>query len=270
MGKPIIASPKKKTVLSQANPDHTGQFTNKEDAQRETEELLSKIDLLQYRLFAEGKQSLLIILQGMDTCGKDGTIRHVFKGVSPQGCVVTSFQEPTPEELKHDFLWRTHQKTPAKGQIAIHNRSHYEDVLVPRVHGEITRKNLKARIGAINDCERLLTSYGMTIVKFFLLISKDEQRKRLQDRLEKPHKRWKFKPSDLNERKYWDDYMRAYDEAIQLTSTPHAPWYLIPANHDWYRNNQVAKVICQALEKMNPQFPPECAGVDFKQIRIPL
>jgi PPK2 family polyphosphate:nucleotide phosphotransferase len=269
MSKPIIANSRKRSILSQADPDSTGHFRHKEEALAETQDLLEKIDHLQERLYAEGKQSPLIILQGMDSCGKDGTIRHVFRGISPQGCLVASFAEPTPEEQRHDFLWRTHQKTPAKGQIGIHNRSHYEDVLVPRVHGTITPKDLKGRFDAIKQVERLLTNYGMTIVKFFLAISKDEQRKRLQARIDNPHKRWKFKPSDLKERQHWDDYMQAYDEAIRVTTTRHAPWYLIPANHEWYRNLMVAKVICQTLEKMNPKYPATCEGLDFSNLRIP-
>lgn len=269
MGKPIIASSGSHSLFSQVDPDSTGHFRHKEEALADTQEFLSKIDHLQERLYAEGKQSLLIILQGMDSCGKDGTIRHVFRGVSPQGCLVASFAEPTPEEQRHDFLWRTHQKTPAKGQIGIHNRSHYEDVLVPRVHGTLSRKDLEGRYEAINQVERLLTKYGMTIVKFFLAISKDEQRKRLQARVDNPRKRWKFKPSDLKERQYWDDYMEAYDEAIRVTTSKHAPWYLIPANHEWYRNLMVAKVICQTLEEMNPQFPTASDAVDFTTLRIP-
>ncbi len=249
---------------SEIRPADHGDFQNEADALDETEAHVRKIDPLQERLYAEGKQSLLIILQGMDTSGKDGTIRHVMRGINPQGCQVTSFKAPTPDERSHDFLWRIHRHAPGRGLIGIFNRSQYEDVLITRVHGDITTKEAARRFREINDFERMLAHNGTTVVKFFLAISKDEQRRRLQARVDDPQKRWKFNPADLTERRLWDRYTRAYTEACSATSTKHAPWYVIPANHKWYRNYLVAKIIAGTLKKMNPQFPPAAASSRIK------
>jgi PPK2 family polyphosphate:nucleotide phosphotransferase len=238
-----------------AADDHGG-FENEASSLEETEAHVRKMDPLQERLYAEGKQSLLIILQALDTGGKDGTIRHVMRGINPQGCQVTSFKAPTPDELSHDFLWRIHKHVPAKGMIGIFNRSQYEDVLITRVHDEISARETVRRYKEINDFERELAHNGTTIVKFFLLISKDEQRRRLQARLDDPQKQWKFNPADLVERKLWDRYSKAFADAFSATSTKHAPWYVIPADHKWYRNYLVAKIVAATLKNMRPHFPP--------------
>jgi PPK2 family polyphosphate:nucleotide phosphotransferase len=243
------------------NPDDTGPFKDKADAKPETEKLLEHLDQLQYRLYAEGRRSLLIILQGMDTSGKDGTIRHVMSGVSPQSCQVTSFKVPTAEERAHDFLWRIHRAVPAAGNMGIFNRSLYEDVLVTRVHGQISDDEAKRRFNRINDFEKLLVQSGTTILKFYLGISKEEQKKRLESRLKDPDKRWKLSPADIAERRFWPQYQKYYAEAIKATSTKHAPWYLVPANHKWYRNHFVAYTIVKTLKEMNPQFPPAAKGL---------
>ncbi len=241
---------------SDVDPDDHGVFENEADALDDTKAHIAKIDPWQERLYAEGKQSLLIIIQALDTGGKDGTIRHVMSGINPQGCQVTSFKVPTPEERARDFLWRIHQHVPARGMIGIFNRSHYEDVLVTRVHGDVSRKEAARRFREINAFERMLTQNGTTIVKCFLAISKDEQRRRLQARLDDPQKRWKFSPADLTERRYWDRYPKVCAEALGATSTKHAPWYVIPANHKWYRNYLVARLVVATLKEMDPQFPP--------------
>lgn len=251
------------------DPDDHGPFDSEEAAFEKTEEYIRKLDRLQERLYAEGTRALLIVLQGMDTSGKDGLIRHVIKGINPQGCQVTSFKVPTPEERGHDFLWRIHQHVPAKGYIGIFNRSHYEDVLVTRVHGLITGREAKRRFQEINDFEAMLVQSGTTIVKFWLTISKDEQRERLQARLDDPHKHWKYNPDDLKERRYWDLYSKAYTDAVSATATKHAPWYLIPANRKWYRNHLVAKILVGTLEGMNLQYPASIGGLDYAKIVIP-
>jgi PPK2 family polyphosphate:nucleotide phosphotransferase len=218
---------------------------------------------LQDRLWAEEKRSLLVVLQAMDTGGKDGTIKHVFGGALPQATRVVSFKEPTPVELAHDFLWRVHIQTPRAGETAIFNRSHYEEVLIVRVHKLVPDEVWHARYELINDFEQALAGGGTTIVKLFLHISKDEQRRRLQARLDSPDKRWKFKATDLDERKLWDDYQAAYEDALRKTSTERAPWYVIPADHKWYRNWAVSNVLIDTLRAMDPRYPdpPELAGI---------
>jgi PPK2 family polyphosphate:nucleotide phosphotransferase len=226
---------------------------------KETEDALhqtvQQISSYQERLWAEGKQSLLVVLQAMDTAGKDGTIRAVFSGVNPQGVHVTSFKSPTSDELAHDFLWRHHKATPAKGEIGVFNRSHYEDVLVVRVKNLVPEEVWRPRYELINAFEKQLTHASTTVIKFFLHMSKEEQAGRLQARLDDPSKRWKFNSGDLVERKLWDDYQEAYQEAISKTSTEYAPWYVIPADRKWYRNWAIASVIAQTLENMAPQYP---------------
>jgi PPK2 family polyphosphate:nucleotide phosphotransferase len=220
-----------------------------------SEELNARLAELQERLYAEAKQSLLVVFQAMDTGGKDGAIKHVFHGVNPVGVHVASFKAPTPIELAHDFLWRVHAKTPAKGDIVIFNRSHYESVLIERVHELVPKKTWKARYKQINAFEEMLAAEGTTIVKFFFHISKDEQRERLLARLDNPDKTWKFNPEDIAERKLWDDYMDAYEDAVNKTSTKHAPWHVVPANHKWYRNYFVSKTLVDTLEQMDPKYP---------------
>jgi PPK2 family polyphosphate:nucleotide phosphotransferase len=218
--------------------------------------LTARLADLQRRLWAESQQKLLVVLQAMDTGGKDGTIRHVFKGVNPQGVQVRSFGTPSEWELAHDYLWRAHFHTPGNGAITIFNRSHYEDVLIARVQGLVPEERWRRRYGHITDFERMLNDEGTTIVKIFLHISKDEQRKRLQARLDQPDKRWKFARGDLDDRKLWDDYIEAYEEAISRTSTDRAPWYIVPANRKWYRNLVVSSILIDHLERMDPQYPP--------------
>jgi PPK2 family polyphosphate:nucleotide phosphotransferase len=206
-------------------------------------------------LWAEGERALLVVLQGMDTSGKDGTIRHVFCGVNPLGVRVTPFKAPSEEERKHDFLWRAHRAVPANGEMGLFNRSHYEDVLIVRVHAFVPEPVWRARYDAINDFERHLAEEGTTIVKFWLHISADEQRRRLQARLDDPAKRWKFNPDDLTERKLWPEYRAAAEEMLARTATPEAPWYVVPADHKWYRNWAVSRMLVDTLEEMNPQYP---------------
>ena len=219
------------------------------------EENRIKIAELQHTLFAEGKQSLLVVIQAMDTGGKDGTIRHVFKGVNPQGVKVTSFGKPSEAELSHDYLWRVHQTVPPKGCIGVFNRSHYEDVLVVRVHNYVPQKVWSKRYEQINAFEKTLSESGTRIVKLFLNISKEEQRERLQARIDTPHKRWKFNKADLGERKLWDDYQVAFEAVLSKCSKKAAPWYVIPADRKWARSALISQIIRETLEEMAPQFP---------------
>jgi PPK2 family polyphosphate:nucleotide phosphotransferase len=225
----------------------------------ETEAALPALQLqladLQDRLWAESRRSLLVVLQAMDAGGKDGTIKHVFRGVNPQGCRVQSFKEPTHLEHAHDFLWRVHRAAPRAGEIGIFNRSHYEDVLITRVHGLVPEKVWRERYDLINSFEALLAHGGTTVVKLFLHISKGEQRKRFDSRLHEPRKRWKFQPSDLAERERWDAYQEAYADALGATSSASAPWYVIPADRKWYRNWAVSRVLIDALEHIDPHYP---------------
>jgi PPK2 family polyphosphate:nucleotide phosphotransferase len=252
---PYLVEPDSKIKLSNYDPDDTGDLNSKSKADKLLEQHREKLSTLQDLMYAEAKHSLLVVLQAMDAAGKDGTIRHIFTGVNPQGCQVTSFKKPSLEELKHDFLWRVHRATPARGMIGIFNRSHYEDVLVVRVHGNLSKNELKDRFQAINHFEDLLVENGTTILKFFLHISKDEQRDRLQARLDDPQKYWKVNPEDLKEREYWDDYMDAYEDVFRHCSRKHAPWYIIPANKKWYRNVAISEVIIEALNELEMKYP---------------
>ena len=247
--------------LVELDPNETEHYRNKKDVAEELKRQRERIAELQARLYAENKQSLLIVLQAMDTGGKDGTIKHVFRGVNPQGCRVWSFKVPSAEELAHDFLWRYHQHTPQRGMITIFNRSHYEDVLVVRVKNLVPDEVWRRRYEMINEWEHTLTLNNTAIIKFFLYISKDEQKRRLESRLEDPEKHWKFSSADLKERVFWDTYMAAYQDAINNCSTEYAPWYAVPANHKWYRNLVIARTIADTLETMNPQFPAAEEGL---------
>ncbi|MDA4118202.1 MAG: polyphosphate kinase 2 family protein [Thaumarchaeota archaeon] len=250
--------PGEKVRLNRWDPDDTSGFEGgKEDALKESKKLLRRLEELQEILYAEHKRKVLIVLQALDTGGKDGTIRRVFEGVNPQGVRVAHFGVPTPEELDHDFLWREHAQVPQAGEIVIFNRSHYEGVLVVRVHKLIAKDVWKARYQEINDFERMLCEEGTAIMKFYLHIGKDEQRKRLQDRLADPTKRWKFSSKDLPEREFWSEYMKAYEDALEKTSTEWAPWYVVPANHNWFRDVIVSKAIVRKLEEMNMHYPPD-------------
>lgn len=233
----------------------------KTKAKATLESLRAKLETLQSVFYASGKHKLLIVLQAMDTAGKDSTIRMVFDGMNPQGVKVANFKAPTPEELAHDFLWRVHAKTPANGEIVIFNRSHYEDVLITRVNGWIDTPIVEARYRAINDFEQLLANNGTTILKFYLHISKDEQKQRLIERQQDPTKQWKFNPDDLKSRAQWVDYMTAYSQAIVATSTEIAPWYVVPANSKLQRNLIVSTVICDTLESLKLTYPEPLPGI---------
>ena len=224
--------------------------------------LNTRLEALQELMYAESKQKLLIVLQAMDTGGKDGTIRHVFEGVNPQGVKVASFKQPNPTELAHDYLWRIHKQAPASGQITIFNRSHYEDVLVVRVHNLVPRHVWERRYEHISNFEKMLADEGTTILKFFLHIDLDEQKERLQARLDEPEKRWKFSTGDLAERKLWPDYIRAYEDMLGKTSTDWAPWYVIPGNRKWYRNLLISKIIIDKLESLEMRYPEAEEGLD--------
>ena len=237
---------------------------NKEEGKAELDQLNDELEVLQELFYAEQKHRLLIVLQGMDTSGKDGVIRHVFDGVNPQGVRVANFKVPTPEELSHDYLWRVHKQTPRKGEIVIFNRSHYEDVLVVRVHSLVGENVWKKRYDQINAFERLLAEEGTTILKFYLHIDKKEQKERLQARLDEPDKNWKFNPGDLEERKLWPEYQKAYEDVLSKTSTEYAPWHIIPSNRKWYRNLLIGQIIIETLKDMKMELP----DVDFNPKEI--
>jgi PPK2 family polyphosphate:nucleotide phosphotransferase len=227
---------------------------------------IAAIDRLQEILYARAKYAVLVILQGADTSGKDGTIRRVFGPINPAGAVVTSFKKPTPHELAHDFLWRIHQAVPRSGMIGIFNRSHYEDVLVARVHALVPENRIEARYRQINSFERHLVENDVTILKFYLYISKREQKARLESRLNDSTKRWKFDPADLAERKYWDDYISAYEVALARCSTAWAPWFIVPADRKWYRDAVIARILRSTLEALDLTYPSEMTGLDHVRI----
>lgn len=242
--------------LDKLDPSDTSGFTGKDtDEPQESQKLNEQLRGLQETLYAEHKRKVLVVLQAMDTGGKDGVIHRVFQGVNPQGVRVAHFGVPSQEELDHDFLWRVHKQTPGKGEIVIFNRSHYEGVLVERVHKIVPQEVWQRRYKEINDFERLLSDDDTTILKFYLHISKDEQKKRLQERLHDPTKEWKFSVNDLPERKLWDEYMSAYEDALSRTSTEWAPWYWIPSNHKWFRDLIVSRIIVKAMEKLDMKYP---------------
>jgi PPK2 family polyphosphate:nucleotide phosphotransferase len=261
MKQPLCVAPGSKIRLRDFDANYTAGIAKGEHVQAELADNVAALDDLGYRLYAEGRRSLLLVLQGMDTAGKDGTVRHVMEGFNPQSCQVTSFKQPSLEELAHDFLWRIHHAAPRKGNVGIFNRSHYEDVLVVRVHGIVPKEEWQSRYERINRFEQLLCEGGTTIVKVFLHISKDEQRKRLQSRLDDPKKRWKFSRADIAERRYWRDYQRAYEAALTRCNTEYAPWYIVPANRKWYRNLVISRILRKTLEKMGPQFPKAEKGL---------
>jgi PPK2 family polyphosphate:nucleotide phosphotransferase len=254
--------PGEKVNLKDWDPNDTSEFKgSKAEGLAKNAKLNVKLEELQGLLYAEHKHKLLVVLQGTDTAGKDGVISKVFDGVNPQGVRVASFKVPTQEELDHDYLWRIHKQVPGKGEMVIFNRSHYEDVLVVRVHKLVTPQVCKERYKQISDFEKTLADNGTTILKFFLNIDLDEQKQRLQERLDDPTKTWKFNPGDLEERKLWPDYMKAYEDAIQNTSTEKAPWYIVPANKKWYRDVVISTVLVNTLEKMNMQYPAPAEGL---------
>jgi PPK2 family polyphosphate:nucleotide phosphotransferase len=262
-----LIAPGSKVKLSKYDPNYHGKYTKgSPEVPKKLATDLGQMCQLQEKLYAEGRQGLLIVLQGMDGAGKDGTISHVMSGLNPQACDVTPFKVPTPEELAHDFLWRIHKWTPARGHIMIFNRSHYEDVLAPRVHGLVPPAVWRKRYAQINDFEAMLAANGTRILKFFLHISNEEQKRRLEARVDDPTKQWKISPEDLPERKFWDQYQAAYEDLLTRCSTKVAPWHLIPSNYKWYRNLAVAGIVAATLREMHPKWPPP--QVDLSQVKI--
>ncbi|HVH09782.1 MAG TPA: polyphosphate kinase 2 family protein [Gemmatimonadales bacterium] len=261
----LIVRPGKRVGLADWDPADTLGY-EKEPAAEETEKGIARLDALQYLLYAEHRRSLLVVLQGMDGAGKDGTIRHVMRGFNPQGARVTAFREPTPAEGDHDFLWRVHQAVPPRGDVAIFNRSHYEEVLAVRVRKLVPKEVWSRRYEQINRFEHLLVDSGVVVVKFFLHISKGEQRKRLEERLHNPTKQWKLSPSDFADRDRWDEYTVAYEEVLSRCSTAEAPWYVVPADRKWVRNVAVATVLVETLDALDMRFPKPT--LDVSRIKL--
>ena len=254
--KRYLVKPGTRVRLSDWDPNDTSEFKgDKEQARLKVQKLTYRLEELQEVLFAEHRHKILIVLQAMDTGGKDGAIRHVFERVNPQGTRVANFKEPSAEELDHDYLWRVHKQVPAKGELVIFNRSHYEEVLIVRVHKLIPAEEWKPRFDQINAFEQMLAENGTTILKFYLHIDRDEQKKRLQARLDDPSKHWKFRLGDLEERKLWPEYMQAYEDVLNKTSTTAAPWVIVPANHKWYRDLVISSVLVETLEGLKMKFP---------------
>jgi PPK2 family polyphosphate:nucleotide phosphotransferase len=263
--KQFRVKPGQKLKLNKLDPAYKAKPASEAEAKQETERYLKQLARQQTLLYAEHKHSVLIVLQAMDAGGKDGTIKHVFSGVNPQGVRVARYNQPTAVELAHDFLWRVHPHAPARGEIAIFNRSHYEDVLVTRVHRLVDKKTCARRYDDIRDFEALLAESGTTILKFFLHISEGEQLARFAQRLDDPERNWKISESDYSERELWDDYVDAYEDAIRATSTDQAPWYIIPSNHKWFRNLAVSQIIADSMADLGLAFP--APAVDLADIR---
>ncbi len=261
----LIVKPGTKVKLKDFDPDSHGKHESHKKAMPEIEKHLEKMDKLQYLMYSENKHSLLIVLQGLDAAGKDGVVRHVLTGMNPQGCTVTAYKEPTTEELTHDFLWRVHPHVPRKGLVAIFNRSHYEDVLVVRVHKLVSHDEWSRRYDLINEFERLLyIENNTTILKFFLHVSKEEQLARFKKRLDDPARNWKISEGDYKERDYWDEYVTAYEEVLHKTSTEQAPWFVIPSDHKWFRDLAISQIITSKLESLAMKQPT--AKVDLADI----
>jgi PPK2 family polyphosphate:nucleotide phosphotransferase len=258
-------APGKKVKLEDIDPGFTDNHESHKEAAEEIERYQKKLRKLQELLYADGRFALLICLQGMDAGGKDGTINHILGAMNPQGCRVAAFKEPSAEELAHDFLWRIHQAAPAKGHVTIFNRSHYEDVLIVRVHNLVPRAVWSHRYDQINAFEKGLVEGNTHILKFFLHISKKEQLNRFKERLDDPTKQWKISESDYKEREYWDDYMEAYKDALSRCNTKQAPWFVIPGDHKWFRNLAIARIVVEYLEAMDLKVPKP--SVDLEQIR---
>lgn len=263
--KKFLVEPGQRIKLAKIDPAFCDSYESEIAANEELAKHKERISVLQRRLHADGRKALLIVLQGIDTAGKDGTCWHVISSMDPEGVNVKGFKEPTPEEYRHDFLWRIHAHAPAKGDVAVFNRSHYEDVLVARVHQLVPEKSWQTRYDFINEWERLLHEDNeTTIVKFFLYISKEEQLRRFKDRLDQPDRQWKISETDYTEREYWDEYIEAFEDVFAKCSKAHAPWFIIPSNNKWFRNLAVAKIIADTLEDMDPHYPP--AHVDLAKI----
>jgi len=265
LARELVVKPGEKFKLEEFHPDKTFGY-DKESADEHLKKNLERLCDLQYRLYAEGRRSVLVVLQGIDAGGKDGTVKHVMSGMNPQGVTVTSFKVPEGAEKRHDYLWRIHQAVPEWGKIGIFNRSHYEDVLVVRVHNLVPEKVWRRRYDEINDFERMLGDNGVEILKFLLYISKDEQEKRFRQRIDEKQKNWKFSPSDLKEREYWDQYIEAYEDMLRKCSKKHAPWYVIPSNNKWFRNLAVSQILADTLEGMDLKFPKAVA--DLSKIKF--
>ena len=254
-----------KIKLAKIDPDFTDGFKDSDDVDDKTKKYTERLRSLQYDLYAEGKRSLLICLQGLDAAGKDGTIDHVLGAMDPQGTRVCGFKVPSIEEASHDFLWRIEKQVPAKGEVVIFNRSHYEDVLVVRVHKTVPEEVWSNRYSLINHFEKGLAANGTHILKFYLHISSEEQLNRFQDRLDDPTRRWKISESDYKERKYWKEYTRAYEDVLRETSTGHSPWYIIPSNNKWFRNLAISQIVVEKLVSLNLKLPK--TQVDISEIR---
>ena len=261
----FAVEPGAKVRLSKIDASYTGKHETHEKVLPEIRKHVERIDKLQYLLYADGNQSLLVVLQALDAAGKDGTIRHVFSGMNPQGTFVFGFKQPSKEEAAHDFLWRAHLRAPGKGEVVVFNRSHYEDVLVVRVHKLVPHSVWSKRYDLINDFEKMLSQNGTTILKFFLHISPEEQLSRFKQRLDDPSRHWKISESDYSERELWPQYVEAYEDAMALTSTKRAPWYIIPSNHKWFRNLAVSQIIADTMDEIGLKLPP--TGVDIAEIR---
>jgi PPK2 family polyphosphate:nucleotide phosphotransferase len=259
-------APHSKIKLKKWPTKESGPYKSEDEAKEDTQANVKKLSELQELLAADATTSLLVVLQAMDTGGKDGTISHIFTGVNPQGCDVTPFKVPTPEEASHDFLWRIHRAVPAKGKIGIFNRSQYEDVLVTRVHKLVPEKDIKLRYEEIVKFEQMLSENNVVILKFFLHISHKEQTARLKSRLDDKDKHWKISPSDFAERKFWDAYQTAYEDAIEATSRKFAPWYIVPSDNKWYRNVVISSVLVETLREMNLKYPKP--KIDLKKLKL--
>ena len=262
MTQPLTVPPGTEIHLADFDPRKVEGEWHKKSAKKQIKKYTAASADLAYKLYAENRRAVLLVLQGMDTAGKDGTIRVVMSGINPQSCQVVPFKQPSHEELDHDFLWRVHKAVPRRGNIGIFNRSHYEDVLVVRVHNLVPEAQWSRRYDRINQFEEQLVESGITILKCFLHISKEQQRERLQARLDHPEKRWKFSKGDLAERKLWDDYQRAYEAAVERCNTAHAPWHIIPSDRKWYRNLLVSGLLHDTLVQLDPQAPPAEEGLD--------
>jgi len=263
---PYIVEPGKKVRLPDWPTDDKGDFKDREEAEEKVAKHLKRLSELQYLMYAEARHALLIVFQAMDAGGKDGAIAHIFSGVNPQGCVVSSFKAPSTLEQSHDFLWRIHKDVPPRGIIGIFNRSHYESVLVERVKDLVPEKVWSRRYDTINDFERMLTDEGTVILKFYLHISKDEQKRRLAARLADPDRNWKFSVNDLKERVFWKEYQEAFEDLLSRCSTKHAPWVIVPSDRKWFRNWVVSDLIVRTLEKLDMKFPKPAPGIEKVKI----
>lgn len=263
---PYLVPPHSKVRLSHVKAGDSGHYRNKDEASPDLEHNRQRLDEMQELLTADSRYSILVVLQGMDTAGKDGTVRHIFTGVNPEACNVTPFKVPTAFEKAHDYLWRAHRAVPAAGTIGIFNRSHYEDVLVPRVHKQLPADVIRRRLKEIVEFEQILADNHVVILKFFLHITREEQTSRLESRLADPDKHWKISESDFQERAFWSEYQKAYEDAISATSRHHAPWFIIPANHKWFRNVAISSIMVDAMKGLKMKYPK--ASFDIRKVKL--